>query len=102
MLILNKQVEEFIKCFDAGRRDGQTMMVRQADCIEAYQWNASESRWIKVGNVVGGSNDSPATSGRGKTHFEGKVQYVTDIFSVICLLLALLFSTLYQLERPSQ
>jgi len=60
---------------DVGRRDGQTMMVRQVNCIEAYQWSSSESRWIKVGNVVGGSNDSQTTSGSGKTHFEGKVQY---------------------------
>lgn len=59
-----------------GRHDGQTMMVRQVDCVEAYQWSASESRWIKVGNVVGGSNDSQTTSGRGKTHFEGKVRHV--------------------------
>jgi len=71
------------KCVDIGRRDGQTMMVRQVNCIEAYQWNASESRWIKVGNVVGGSNDSQTTSGRGKTRFEGKVWYVMNIFTVL-------------------
>lgn len=69
---------------DAGRRDGQTMMVRQVDCIEAYQWSASDGRWIKVGNVVGGSNDSQTTSGRGKTHFEGKVQSVVKILTVLC------------------
>jgi len=61
-----------------GRRDGQTMMVRQVNCVEAYQWSAAESRWIKVGNVVGGSNDSQTTSGRGKTWFEGKVYYILN------------------------
>jgi len=54
-------------------------MVRQVNCVEAYQWNASESRWVKVGNVVGGSNDSQTTSGHGKTHFEGKVQCILKI-----------------------
>jgi len=73
------------KCIVLGRRDGQTMMVRQVNCIEAYQWNASESRWIKVGNVVGGSSDSQTTSGHGKTHFEGKVRYVVNIFSTCTL-----------------
>jgi len=72
------------------------MMVRQVNCIEAYQWSADESRWIKVGNVVGGSNDSQTTSGRGKTHFEGKVLYVLNITvfndQLICLLQALLLS----------
>jgi len=56
------------------------MMVRQADCVEAYQWTASESRWVKVGNVVGGSKDSQTTSGHGKTHFEGKVQCIMKSF----------------------
>ena len=73
------------KCIVLGRRDGQTMMVRQVNCIEAYQWSASESRWIKVGNVVGGSSDSQTTSGHGKTHFEGKVRYVVNIFSTCTL-----------------
>jgi len=71
-----------MRCFDVGQRDGQTIMVRQVNCIEAYQWSASDSRWIKVGNVVGGSNDSQTTSSRGKTHFEGKVQYIANMFSV--------------------
>jgi len=77
VFVLKKEIpgRNFMKCFVIGHRDGQTMMVRQVDCIEAYQWSASESRWVKVGNVVGGSNDSQTTSGRGKTHFEGKVQY---------------------------
>jgi len=77
-----QEVLNLIKCFDIGKHDGQTMMVRQVDCVEAYQWSASESRWVKVGNVVGGSNDSQTTSGHGKTHFEGKVQ-----ISCLCFLL---------------
>ena len=69
---------------DVGRRDGQTMMVRQVNCVEAYQWSASESRWIKVGNVVGGSNDSQTTSGHGKTHFEGKVWCNMKFYTILC------------------
>ena len=48
-------------------------MVRTETCIEAHQWSESEKRWIKIGNVTGGSNDSQ-TSGSGvKTQYQGKV-----------------------------
>jgi len=84
-----------MKHADVGRRDGQTMMVRQANCVEAYQWSASESRWIKVGNVVGGSNDTQTTSSRGKTHFEGKVQYIIHLFTILCSKFIYLFKHFY-------
>jgi len=61
-------------------------MVRQANCVEAYQWSASESRWIKIGNVVGGSSDSQpsqTTGGHGKTRFEGKVQRIIEIHALV-------------------
>jgi len=46
-------------------------MVRRKDNIEAYQWVASEDRWQKIGDVVGGSGGTQGTS--GKVQYEGKV-----------------------------
>ena len=56
---------------DAGKRDGQTLMVKDGNSIMAHQWSAAEGRWIKIGDVVGGSGGSQASS--GKVLYEGKV-----------------------------
>ncbi|XP_076463194.1 phospholipase A-2-activating protein-like [Babylonia areolata] len=53
-----------------GRKEGQTKMVRQGDKIELYSWDQAQAQWTKVGDVVGSSGGSQATS--GKTLFEGK------------------------------
>ena len=37
----------------------------------AHQWNAKEGKWVKIGDVVGGSGGSQQAS--GKQLFEGKV-----------------------------
>lgn len=46
-------------------------MVNTGGSVEVYQWDASQSKWIKIGNVVGSSGSTQRTS--GKTLFEGKV-----------------------------
>ena len=40
--------------------------------VELYSWEAATSQWKKVGDVVGSSGGTQATS--GKTLFEGQVQ----------------------------
>jgi phospholipase A-2-activating protein len=47
------------------------MMVKEGEKIEAHQWSAADRRWIKIGDVVGGSGGSQASS--GKQLYEGKV-----------------------------
>uniref|UniRef100_T1J7G6 Phospholipase A-2-activating protein n=1 Tax=Strigamia maritima TaxID=126957 RepID=T1J7G6_STRMM len=56
--------------FERGKRDGQTKMVRDGDVVTLHQWNEEETRWIKVGDVVG-ANETHNPSG-SKTVFEGK------------------------------
>ncbi|XP_076047621.1 phospholipase A2 activator protein [Oratosquilla oratoria] len=53
-----------------GKRDGQTVMVRDGDTIFCYSWSAGEKQWTKVGEVVGGAGGSVNTS--GKVLYEGK------------------------------
>lgn len=37
--------------------------------MEAYQWSVSDDRWVKIGDVVGGSNQQTSKS----VVYEGKV-----------------------------
>ncbi|NXG69255.1 PLAP protein, partial [Baryphthengus martii] len=53
-----------------GTRDGQTQIIKDNEKVEAYQWNVSERRWIKIGDVVGSSGATQQTS--GKVLYEGK------------------------------
>ncbi|KAH9488092.1 hypothetical protein Btru_065405 [Bulinus truncatus] len=53
-----------------GQKDGQTTMVNTGGSVDVYQWDASQSKWIKIGNVVGSSGSTQRSS--GKTLFEGK------------------------------
>ncbi|KAF0312844.1 Phospholipase A-2-activating protein [Amphibalanus amphitrite] len=47
-----------------GRRDGQTVMVRDGTNVTCHSWSASEQLWKKVGDVVGASGGSTETSGK--------------------------------------
>ena len=47
------------------------MIKDSAGKVELYSWDAATAQWKKVGDVVGSSGGSQATS--GKTLFEGKV-----------------------------
>ncbi|CAD5115874.1 DgyrCDS4814 [Dimorphilus gyrociliatus] len=56
-----------------GKADGQTMMIKDGNNIEAYNWVAADGQWIKVGNVVGGASGN-------KTLYEGKeYDFVFDV-----------------------
>ena len=61
-----------------GKRDGQTMMVREGEKINCYSWSSSSQQWSAVGEVVGGTGGSASTS--GKVLYEGKeYDYVFDV-----------------------
>uniref|UniRef100_A0A3Q3A5C5 Phospholipase A2-activating protein n=1 Tax=Kryptolebias marmoratus TaxID=37003 RepID=A0A3Q3A5C5_KRYMA len=53
---------------EPGNRDGQTRLIKDGQKVEAYQWSVSDGRWLKIGDVVGGSNQQTSKS----VMFEGK------------------------------
>lgn len=53
---------------EPGNRDGQTRLIKDGDKVEAYQWSVSDDRWMKIGDVVGGSNQQTSKS----VFYEGK------------------------------
>ncbi|XP_052774869.1 phospholipase A-2-activating protein-like [Mya arenaria] len=54
-----------------GAKEGQTKMVRNAEGkVELYGWESGIQQWKKVGDVVGSSGGTTASS--GKTLYEGK------------------------------
>ncbi|MEE6459049.1 hypothetical protein FKM82_000524 [Ascaphus truei] len=55
---------------EPGTKEGQTRLINDGGKVEAYQWNMSEARWMKIGDVVGSSGATQQTS--GKVLFEGK------------------------------
>lgn len=56
-----------------GKRDGQTIMIRDGNKIHAHRWNDAESRWVKEGVVIGGT-------GSGKQLYQGKeYDHVFDV-----------------------
>uniref|UniRef100_A0A3Q2PZN1 Phospholipase A2-activating protein n=1 Tax=Fundulus heteroclitus TaxID=8078 RepID=A0A3Q2PZN1_FUNHE len=53
---------------EPGNRDGQTRLIKDGQKVEAYQWSVSDGRWVKIGDVVGGSNQQTSKS----VVYEGK------------------------------
>ncbi|XP_051985714.1 phospholipase A-2-activating protein [Xyrauchen texanus] len=53
---------------EPGNRDGQTRLIKEGSNVEAYQWNMSDGRWIKIGDVVGGSSQQSSK----RVMYEGK------------------------------
>ncbi|XP_034146766.1 phospholipase A-2-activating protein [Esox lucius] len=53
---------------EPGNRDGQTRLIKEGQNVEAYQWSVADSRWVKIGDVVGGSNQQTSK----KVNYEGK------------------------------
>ncbi|XP_053272011.1 phospholipase A-2-activating protein [Pleuronectes platessa] len=43
---------------EPGNRDGQTRLIKEDEKVEAYQWSVNNARWEKIGDVVGGSNQT--------------------------------------------
>lgn len=72
--VLNLHVNQGQKkencAFPAGNRDGQTRLIKDGEKVEAYQWSVSDGRWMKIGDVVGGSNQQTSKS----VMYEGKVR----------------------------
>jgi len=65
-----------------GTKEGQTKMVRNAEGkVELYSWDGGAAEWKKIGDVVGGTGGTNATS--GKTLYEGKVG-VEILCAVVC------------------
>lgn len=62
---------------ERGKRDGQTVLVRDGAVVSAYQWVAVDNDWQKIGDVVGTPNaDTPV----GKITYEGKeYDFVFDV-----------------------
>ncbi|XP_066536882.1 phospholipase A-2-activating protein [Hoplias malabaricus] len=53
---------------EPGNRDGQTRLIKDGANVEAYQWSSSDGRWVKIGDVVGGSSKESSK----KVMYEGK------------------------------
>ncbi|KAL6490713.1 hypothetical protein MHYP_G00010580 [Metynnis hypsauchen] len=53
---------------EPGNRDGQTRLIKEGTNVEAYQWSMSDGRWLKIGDVVGGSSKESSK----KVMYEGK------------------------------
>ncbi|XP_078487752.1 phospholipase A-2-activating protein [Ciona intestinalis] len=51
-----------------GEKDGQTLMLRHDAVVEAYQWNAADGKWMKVGDVVGSNATGKKTMYQGKEY----------------------------------
>ncbi|RKP06861.1 WD-40 repeat-containing protein [Thamnocephalis sphaerospora] len=49
-----------------GNKDGQVIMVRSGNIVEAHQWNAADGQWSKIGEVV------DAVGNSRKKQFDGK------------------------------
>ncbi|XP_041475058.1 phospholipase A-2-activating protein-like [Lytechinus variegatus] len=62
-----------------GTKEGQTKLIRTGKTVEAYQWSSAESKWSKIGDVVGTEGDD-VTPSSGRVHYEGKeYDYVFDV-----------------------
>lgn len=68
MLFLHQDC--FVCLIPSGNRDGQTRLIKDGQKVEAYQWSVSDGRWMKIGDVVGGSNQQSSKS----VMYEGKVR----------------------------
>eukprot|EP00066_Takifugu_rubripes_P003991 XP_003967013.1 PREDICTED: phospholipase A-2-activating protein [Takifugu rubripes] len=53
---------------EPGQRDGQTRLIKEGQKVEAYQWSVADDRWVKIGDVVAGSNQQTSKS----VMYEGK------------------------------
>ncbi|KAJ7334356.1 hypothetical protein OS493_014667 [Desmophyllum pertusum] len=63
-----------------GDRSAQTKLIRRGNLIECHQWNTMETRWDKVGEVVGSAGTEGAARQTNKTMFNGKeYDFVFDV-----------------------
>ena len=57
------------------------MVKTETGTVEAHQWSEAESRWVKIGEVVGSSGASQQTS--GKELYNGKVKRLRRVYSYL-------------------
>ncbi|XP_066598418.1 phospholipase A-2-activating protein [Prorops nasuta] len=53
-----------------GKKDGETKMINHGGTVKAHSWSQSEMRWICIGDVLGASSSTNATT--GKQLYNGK------------------------------
>lgn len=67
-----------------GKRNGQTILVKNGSSVSAHTWNETTSEWDKVGDVVGAKPENEKKSDTnkesGKIYYEGKYyDYIFDV-----------------------
>lgn len=63
---------------EPGYSDGQRKLVRDGTNVFCYSWSAADREWVKIGDVVGASGGTQATS--GKQLYNGKAyDYVFNV-----------------------
>lgn len=61
-----------------GRKEGETLIVKESGKMMLYQWSMASASWEKVGEVTGSAGEAPATL--GKRLYQGKeYDYLFDI-----------------------
>lgn len=61
---------------EPGHSDGQRKLVRDGTNVFCYSWSAADKKWVKIGDVVGASGGTQATS--GKQLYNGKVESTAE------------------------
>ena len=87
-----------------GRRDGQTVMVRDGNTVTVHSWSQAEGQWKKVGDVVG-QPKAKDPSGRGlqggKVTYEGSEYdhvFHIDIGEVLKFIIKPLFCPFFHIK----
>lgn len=63
-----------------GNNSGQTKLIRRGNIIECHQWNGMESKWDKIGEVVGSAGTEGAARQTQKQMYNGKeYDFVFDV-----------------------
>ncbi|XP_058944914.2 phospholipase A-2-activating protein [Pocillopora verrucosa] len=63
-----------------GDKSAQTKLIRRGNVIECHQWNGMETRWEKVGEVVGSAGTEGTARQTNKTMYNGKeYDFVFDV-----------------------
>eukprot|EP00112_Aurelia_sp_Birch-Aquarium-sp1_P008651 Seg1958.5 transcript_id=Seg1958.5/GoldUCD/mRNA.D3Y31 product="Phospholipase A-2-activating protein" protein_id=Seg1958.5/GoldUCD/D3Y31 len=66
--------------FQPGNKDGQTKLVKRGNIVEAHQWDGTQQRWQKVGEVVGAAGTEGSDRTANKKVYNGKeYDYVFDV-----------------------
>jgi len=55
-----------------GTKADQTKLIKRNGIVEAHQWNATDGKWQKIGEVTGAAGEDGAKRTSGKEMYEGK------------------------------